>query len=448
MSTKRGQKGLQESYKYNSIFLYLELSIGMNVEIKAFKNNNLLIRIELPLMAAIELKDEQRKYFGLTPVSRNWDRIEFPKGLVCYFDQNIIKKVVINNTEYFDYYSEFDTEIQTNERLKVIPVSGKGKEKTISLAVIADYRLKTVSLKLDIDRTAEGEVVHRFYWEINKHVMELAENAPMFKQLTTLDQLPVITDQFIDSLPDNHLQRLEDFKKNPPQKQKPVKFKRGDFFAVPVKHDLYGKPTEYTFGRHLLNISDLRKKGLVNKQHHFNDLAAIVQLVTIYDFQSPTTDVDLNLIKASASIPPFYMMDDQLMRGNYPIIGNIPVEPDEIIFPMHYGSYVESARKGYYFGWGMIMVDQVKKIPFKDKDMDYDYRNNGVAFAASMYMLENLRNGLPPYDAYDDINHPDNVELKKKIFEALETPIAIDYDDYCLISGVMTRAELLKAAVS
>lgn len=82
-------------------------------------------------MAAIELNDHQRKYFGLIPVSDSWDRIEFPKGLVCYFDQNIIKKIVINNKEYFDYYSEFDTEIPTNDRSKVIPTGGK--EKTISL---------------------------------------------------------------------------------------------------------------------------------------------------------------------------------------------------------------------------------------------------------------------------------------------------------------------------
>ncbi|MBE9602258.1 Imm26 family immunity protein [Pedobacter sp. MC2016-24] len=398
-------------------------------------------------MDAIELKDQQRKYFGLAPVDKNWDRITFPKGLVCYFDQNVIKKVVINSTEYFDYYSEFDTEIQTNDRSKVIPVSGKGKEKSISLAVLADYSLKSVSVRFDIDHNTKGEVVQRCYWVINKHAMNLLDNAAMFRQMVTLDELPVFIDQFIETLPDDHLKRLAGVKEAPPQKNKPVKFKSGDFFAIPTKRDLYGRPTEYTFGRHLLNISALRKNGVVNKQHHFYDLGTIVQLVTVYDFKSPTTDVDVNRIKLSRSIPPFYMMDDQLMRGNYPIIGNIPVDPNEIVFPMHYGSYVESSRKGYYFGWGMIMVDKVEKIPFKDNDMDYNYRNNGVAFGASLYQLEDLRNGLPPYDVYDDINHPDNIELKRKIFASLGVPIDIDYDDYCLKSGVMTRAELLKVKV-
>lgn len=399
-------------------------------------------------MAAIELKNHQRKYFGLMPVGDNWDRIELPKGLVCYFDQNIIKKVVINNKEYFDYYSEFDTEIPTNDRSKVISVGGKGKEKTISLAVIADYTHKLVSLRFEIDHTGKVEVVRRLYWVINKHVMDLSDNAPMFGRMNTLDELHEIIDQFIESLPDDHLKRLAGFKKAPPQKHKPVKYRSGDFFAIPTKRDLYGQPTEYTFGKHLVNISAMRKNGVVNEQHHFYNLGTIVQLVTIYDCQSPTIDVDVNLIKSSRCVPPFYMMDNQLMRGNYPIIGNIPVEPHEIVFPMHYGSYVESSRKGYYFGWGMIITDQVEKIAFKDEDMDYEYRNNGVAFGAPMYLLEKLRNGLPPYDVHSDINHPDNIELKREIFASMGVPMDIDYDAYCLRSDVMTRAELLKVIAS
>lgn len=273
--------------------------------------------------------------------------------------------------------------------------------------------------------------------------MDLSDNAPMFGRMNTLDELPEIIDQFIESLPDEHLKRLVGFKEAPPQKHKPVKYRSGDFFAIPTKRNLYGQPIEYIFGRHLVNISAMRKNGVVNEQHHFYNLGTIVQLVTIYDYQSPTIDVDVHLIKSSRSIPPFYMMDDQLMRGNYPIIGNIPVEPSEIVFPMHYGSYVKSSRKGYYFGWVMIMADQVDKIAFKDKDMDYKYRNNGVAFDAPLYLLENLRNGLPLYYEHSDINHPDNIELKKKIFASMGVSMDIDYDAYCSQLGVMTRAELL-----
>ncbi|NLR60305.1 hypothetical protein HGH93_19495 [Chitinophaga polysaccharea] len=402
----------------------------------------------------LEFSNEQRKYIGLCPVDPQWTRITFPKGLICYFDQDIIRKALIQTATS---YAEFDVAIATRERSKVISPGGKGKEKPISAINISSYPGRIVSFGVDISpvdtlpemaQHNEPPPAYETYWrwKIGSQQLDIENNAPVFNGMQQLADFWQRLPQFIQGLPADHLNRLAQLKEKKVGKTRPIKFKSGDFFAVPTRFSLYGDPIEYVFGRHLLNISGLRKREVVDKDHHWYDLMTVVQLATLYDFRADSLAVDLSLVRQQKTLPAFYMMDDTLMRGQYPIVGHLPLEPAELNFPMHYGRYVASARKGYYFGWGHAMVADISPVAITGPegiDLDTDFRNNGVCCGAPIDLLADFRKGLPPYYRYTDINHPDNLAVKTALFNNLGVPVNIGYDDFCRQFGAKNRVELL-----
>lgn len=386
-------------------------------------------------MAKFELNNNQRSYFGLNIVEDSWDRIEYPKGLVCYYSGNCIHKVLINPDGKPNYYSEYDTQIETNERAKIIPKKAKGKEKLITPTTIYDYNEEQTNFHVQIAVNEDKDVYITL--EIGQQKLDLENNTDCFKSMKTLNDFEQSMQCFVKELPTDHLEKIQELKNKKPVKTKSVRFKSGDFFAVPVKFDLYGNPVDYVFGRHLLNISKLRKTDIVSKDHHWHSLMTVVQLVMMYDYNSQSLTQNLQELKSKPTTPSFHMMDDQLMRGEYPIIGNIPLEAEELSFPMHYGTYTNHHKKGFFFGWGFCMLNDIANLDFND------YRNNGTIYGASL-RLEMMRNGQEPYFEHNDIEHPNNKAIKDKILESLGVSADIEYDEFCKHFGFMTRKEFLE----
>lgn len=79
--------------------------------------------------------------------------------------------------------------------------------------------------------------------------------------------------------------------------------------------------------------------------------APVVQLVMMYDYNSQSLTQNLQELKSKPTTPSFHMMDDQLMRGEYPIIGNIPLEAEELSFPMHYGTYTNHHKRNFWLSY-------------------------------------------------------------------------------------------------
>ena len=386
-------------------------------------------------MAKFELNNNQRPYFGLNIVEDSWDRIEYPKGLVCYYSGNCIRKVLINPDGKPNYYSEYDTQIETNERAKIIPKKAKGKEKPITPTTIYDYNEEQTNFHVQIVANEDKNVYITL--EIGQQKLDLENNTDCFKSMKTLNDFEQSMQCFVKELPTDHLEKIQELKNKKPVKTKSVRFKSGDFFAVPVKFDLYGNPVDYVFGRHLLNISKLRKTDIVSKDHHWHSLMTVVQLVIMYDYNSQSLTQNLQELKSKPTTPSFHMMDDQLMRGEYPIIGNIPLEAEELSFPMHYGTYTNHHKKGFFFGWGFCMLNDIANLDFND------YRNNGTIYGASL-RLEMMRNGQEPYFEHNDIENPNNKAIKDKILESLGVSADIEYDEFCKHFGFMTRKEFLE----
>ena len=85
----------------------------------------------------IEIKNSERKYFGLNEIASNWEKSEFySKTNICYKktvvfgEKDTIKKVIVEENCMTDdgmvhsrYYQEFDTVIETENREMILPLT-------------------------------------------------------------------------------------------------------------------------------------------------------------------------------------------------------------------------------------------------------------------------------------------------------------------------------------
>jgi hypothetical protein len=115
-------------------------------------------------------------------------------------------------------------------------------------------------------------------------------------------------------------------------------FHVGDFFAIPIKKGTFA------FGRIL---SDLQ-------------VAKIGLLVGIYKQTEKKILTPLQLKGSSFMFPPFYCSEQGWKTWRWKIIGNIPVESNEFIYPKH---------KEGLDGLGWWIIDKDKSYPATEKEV-------------------------------------------------------------------------------
>ena len=98
-----------------------------------------------------ELNNEQRACFGLDPVQKSWERVEFAgdkfrPASVLYFEGDVIKKHVVSTDEH---YWENGYDEATKGRKILLPKTAKGKEAKLTPANFEKQTPRGVYLHAD-----------------------------------------------------------------------------------------------------------------------------------------------------------------------------------------------------------------------------------------------------------------------------------------------------------
>ena len=83
-------------------------------------------------MKPYELTQNQRKYFGLSSVADDWDKVKLSDSVILYYQGDKIVKVLQYSFGYFEY----DTNIETKHRQILLSKTPKGKEQKLTIAKI------------------------------------------------------------------------------------------------------------------------------------------------------------------------------------------------------------------------------------------------------------------------------------------------------------------------
>lgn len=356
-----------------------------------------------------ELNNIQRKNLGLFQIESKWECVQISKDKYIYFDGDRIKKL-IDVDEDNNYYFEVNINQKTIENRTYLEPNSKGKV----------FKLTYSNLK---NRANSG----MYFLYNSKHIVlgnirtqRTYYNSRMagVKKLENYDELDKWLEDWIDSTTEKDLYEINIFKD---EERNIYKFKEGDFFRFNVDRGLYG------YGRIILNYFKLRKE----KKPHWR-LMGKPLIAKVYHILTNNENVSIDEIKKLKSFPSDYIFDNSFVYGDFNIIGNLPLEEDELDYPISYGiSDNMQDRNKIYFQYG----ETFKSIPFNNDNCFGDFKKNEVGWnlAIDRNILEEcIKEGsnLPywikyskSYQLHKDLRHPYNIKIKEKVFEQMEIKV-------------------------
>jgi len=378
-----------------------------------------------------ELTNNDRRYLGIKLIETHWEKFQLSEEIVIYFDgSKIVKSIGIDE----DSYEESDMNEETSEnRTILLPKTKKGKPKKLNFSSFNSRN--GIGTYFSFTAGEEGVIIgnytnQRTFYDTYFEGIVIEDFVELRKWL----------DNFINSSPKNHLKDIQDFGT---KKRKLVHIKEGDFFTFKVDRFNYG------FGRILLDVRKLKKNKAFKDKKNYGLLNLMSQPLTIKVYHKKNTSKDINLkeLKKCKSIPSQHIMDNRFLYGDYEIIGNIPLEKEELDFPISFSQSIsQKDLETIYFQWGYIYKEKHPKQISDDLTGNY-FRNEGVGFDLDLKksLLDNcINNDSNNYywnsnefqTIKEDLRNPKNKEYKNKIFKEFGLNPQFEYYENALQHGV------------
>jgi len=220
--------------------------------------------MEPPANTPYELNNDQRKYFGLLPVEDNWDKLQLSNTVYVYFNQDKITKVLNYGWGYFEY----DTDINTIKREIIIPKTGRGKERKLTIARI----LKIKGSGVQFSGSFQGGNIHVYDNKRNLFFIKSFADDGDMKEYQDVDNW---ISNYIVNAPPKYFEWLGD---QLSQRRLKVKIKSGDIVAFRISQTTFG------FARILSNVFADKKRNMAdrNKLYWFHPRSLIVAPYAFY----------------------------------------------------------------------------------------------------------------------------------------------------------------------
>jgi hypothetical protein len=263
-------------------------------------------------MTPYELTNNQRKYFGLSLVSDDWDKVQLSETISVYYQGDKIVKILNYNLGYF----ERDTDIETNQRQILLPKRIKGKEQKLTIAKI----LKVKGSGIQFSGSFQGGGIHVYDNKRNLFFIKSFSEDAYIKNYGDIEKW--IT-RYISQTSTNYFDWLN---KELSQKRLRVKIKEGDIVAFKIMHGQYG------FARILFDIFTQRQKGdIVSPNLYWFHPRSLI--VAPYAYYADTLDIDIDKLVNKKTLPTLCIFDLDVFRGEMPIVGHKPLSLKEKLIP-------------------------------------------------------------------------------------------------------------------
>ncbi len=380
---------------------------------------------------SFRLTNEQRPYFGLNLIEKQWEEVEIKEGTTVFYDGDVIRKI-ITWENYGQYeYKERDTELITRDREFVLPKTTKGKEKKITPTNLLSVTPAGCCIYISL-RVSNFES-HVYAYSPKNHIHLPITGCEKLKSISDIKEW---LDYYIKTCPENYFDKVMKMRTMP---HRTIKYNVGDIFRFEIDRENYG------YGLIIGKIRELIKQGLFPKGHPMHSAMMIPLLIRLYVIKTKDSNLSVDEISKNKLLPVDLMCDSEIIWGCHDIIGHKTLCQDDIDFPMQMICLLnEKNIKTLYFGWGtgLKTTENVKDLPEVIKEGHF--RNDGVAFSLLTYVLKRVLQGQSEYNKHCDLLHPENTELKSIIFKMLDLPPNIDMDTFNEECKGMTRNDYVQ----
>lgn len=249
-------------------------------------------------MTFFELSNNDRKYFGLSPIKPTWAKKSLSSHIHAYFDKNKIVKILNYDRGYFEY----DIDIDTTNREFLLPKTSKGKIHKLTAPRVS--KIKGTSIQFSGSFQGGGITVY----DNKRHIFFIRsyfEDGP----ITTFNDIRKWVDTFISESSSDHFVWLMQQLKAKPLKVKP---KQGDIIAFPVSR------FEYGFARIIL--AGYLSEQIVDREIYRSNFFGKPLLILPYSFISRTVNIDFDALIRVSTLKPIEIHESSVVRGEFPIV--------------------------------------------------------------------------------------------------------------------------------
>lgn len=269
------------------------------------------------------INNEIREVVGLHQILENDQKLTVDNAIVI-IRENVLIKLILDQA---DFYKEIDFDIELTDNNELI---GRKNTKPKALTLKAILKAKTKELRLKINKVS--------------YRIELKLGVRHFKNLY-FEQDMVFTKENVQEkitavLGSDWLSTLAKEKLVVKTRQT---IKQGCVFSYPIGN-------EYGFALVIGCFQTFRKQKIMpqDSSHYLNLMMGVPLVIRTFNYTSEKNTVDVQFLKQQELLNPEFIMDDLVLRGDFPIIGESVLEESDILFPMSFSfNGVSTTYAGY-----------------------------------------------------------------------------------------------------
>ena len=267
------------------------------------------------MVDAITLTNDDRRHLGLPPLDSAWDEVTLGSVTLYLDGDRIHRRILRDGVHWGAPYAEAEVDRQLDPaREWILPATSKGKPVRLTEAT-ATSRIGPSGITVVLGDNPEiinSRTGHAFPTkdpEVPDAVDLGVRNwLEAWKRATTTADLADL-DAFAAA-----------------QRRQRVRYREGDVFAF--RHTR----REWGFGRVLWDRAAAAAAGEfpADQFHGYGLFLGRVVLIQVFRALADTPEVNVSDLVGTPTLPSAMVMDDGLLRGEWPIIGHAPVDPAEV----------------------------------------------------------------------------------------------------------------------
>ncbi|EAH0059080.1 hypothetical protein D4D45_14260 [Listeria monocytogenes] len=282
------------------------------------------------------INNEIREVIGLHQINENDQKLTVENAEVI-IRNHVLIKLILNQA---DCYKEIDYNLELTDTNELV---GRKNAKPKVLTTKTILKAKTKELRLKINKIS--------------HRIELKLGVQHFENIYFEKRMLLTKENVQEKIAANYgsdwLSILDKAKLKVKTRQT---IQQGSIFSYPIGN-------EYGFGLVIGCFQAFRKQKIMpqDSSHYLRLMMGVPLVIRSFNYTSKQNTVDLLLLKKQELLNPEFIMDDLVLRGDFPIIGRVDLEEADISFPMNFSFNGVSTTYAGYQAIGEPDRDIIKK---------------------------------------------------------------------------------------
>lgn len=425
----------------------------------------------------VNLTNGERRCFALDPLDPSWDMQRFCyqseqrcTRLTVFFSGATIVKVIDEeicvrpargrmgervtlallkqngSVRCMERYEEYDTELVTQERRLLLPLTGRGKPRALTASAIRSVEPFGCHLLVKMERREQRGPRRCAIFLTNRRA---AQKFPIgereaIEAIDNDEDFHAFARQYMDTCPPDYFERLAAFRN---AEKTTVKYRPGDVFRMAYDR------THWCYGLIVCDVKRLRSLPEMPARSTLHCLMQVPVIVRLYDLLTDRPDMTPEELRAYPLGRAFACADNEIIWGTHPVIGHRKLTAEDIELPLIVGAWRRRLLR--YEGtdepvdipveWGLCStVIPHERVPEDLQKHLEGYRtpHGGILIGIppEYAVRDEGYRSLPCYQ--NDLLNPHNDDLRGELLRLAGLPSDAGFDDFAAAFGGLTRQEI------